>query len=97
MPGGARRAAAGAGCGRPRGQNADCGGEGRRRLKGGRNGGRVSRRRRPAQGCGGEMAGGRASSGTLPCRLPHIPARCRPDRGRRRHAREQRPGPAPIA
>ena len=73
MPGGARRAAAGAECGLR--------GGGQKEAERGRNGGRVSRRRRPAQGCGGEMAGGRASSGTLPCRLPHAPAGCRPDRG----------------
>ena len=65
-----------------RGRNTDCEGEGRRRLKGAEMAAAVA-------GSGGlhgdaegeKRAGGRASSGTLPCRLPHAPARCRPDRG----------------
>lgn len=64
-----------------RGRNTDCEGEGKGRLKG------AEMAAARAGGGGlhgdaeGERAGGRASSGTLPCRLPHIPARCRPDRG----------------
>ena len=78
-----------------RGQNTDCEGEGRR-LEGVK----MAAARAGGGGLHGDAAGEGGwgvSSGTLPCRLPHAPARCRPDRGRRRHAREQCPDRPPIA